>query len=117
MAPAHFSYHCNGKSVFTNPDNDTTLTIYDLQVQVDAKKQRFGDANDCVPFTTAPIWSGLFVTTILGKHYLFYLALSQTFSYIEVIGQIRFYILVFDDKADFICSIIYLRIEHSIYQC
>lgn len=68
MAPAHFSYHCNGQSVFFDQSSGTKLTIYDLQVQIDAKKERFGDANDCVPFTTAPIWSGLFVTTILGKY-------------------------------------------------
>ncbi|XP_066253268.1 uncharacterized protein [Euwallacea similis] len=66
MAPAHFSYHCNGQSVFSDQASGTKLTIFDLQVQIDAKKARFGDANDCVPFTTAPIWSGLFVTTILG---------------------------------------------------
>ncbi|ERL90187.1 V-type proton ATPase subunit S1 [Dendroctonus ponderosae] len=66
LAPAHFSYHCNGQSVFSDPTTGTKLTIYDLQVQIDAKKPKFGDANDCVPFTTAPIWSGLFVTTILG---------------------------------------------------
>ncbi|KAL1497831.1 hypothetical protein ABEB36_008722 [Hypothenemus hampei] len=66
MAPAHFSYHCNGQTIFSDPISGTKLIIYDLQVQIDAKKRRFGDANDCVPFTTAPIWSGLFVTTILG---------------------------------------------------
>ncbi|XP_050305099.1 uncharacterized protein LOC126742498 isoform X2 [Anthonomus grandis grandis] len=66
MAPAHFSYHCSGKTVFSDKASGTNLTIFDLQVQLDAKKKRFGDANDCVPFTTAPIWSGLFVTTILG---------------------------------------------------
>ncbi|CAG9760515.1 unnamed protein product [Ceutorhynchus assimilis] len=66
MAPAHFSYHCNGQSIFYDPTSGTKLTIYDLQVQIDAKQERFGDANDCVPFTTAPIWSGLFVTSILG---------------------------------------------------
>lgn len=65
MAPAHFSYHCNGHSVFSD-GSGTELHIYDLQVQVDSKNGKFGDANDCVSFTTAPIWSGLFVTTLLG---------------------------------------------------
>ncbi|XP_030764214.1 uncharacterized protein LOC115888588 [Sitophilus oryzae] len=66
MASADFSYHCNGRSVFSDEKSGTKLIIYDLQVQLDAKKKRFGDVNDCVPFTTAPIWSGLFVFTILG---------------------------------------------------
>lgn len=65
MAPAHFSYHCNGYTVFSD-GNGAELYIYDLQVQVDSKNGKFGDANDCVSFTTAPIWSGLFVTTLLG---------------------------------------------------
>ncbi|KAJ8931793.1 hypothetical protein NQ314_015249 [Rhamnusium bicolor] len=65
MAPAHFSYHCNGHTVFSD-SNGVELHIYDLQVQTDSKNGKFGDANDCVSFTTAPIWSGLFVTTLLG---------------------------------------------------
>ncbi|CAH2006389.1 unnamed protein product [Acanthoscelides obtectus] len=65
MAPEYFSYHCNGYSVFSD-GNGTELFIYDIQVQIDSKDGKFGDVNDCVTFTTAPIWSGLFVTTILG---------------------------------------------------
>ncbi|KAJ8920174.1 hypothetical protein NQ315_011835 [Exocentrus adspersus] len=64
-APAHFSYHCNGVTAFSDADG-VELQIYDLQVQVDSRNGKFGDANDCVSFTTAPIWSGLFVTTLLG---------------------------------------------------
>nr|CAI5820081.1 unnamed protein product [Callosobruchus analis] len=65
MAPEYFSYHCNGYSVFSD-GNGTELYIYDIQVQIDSKDGKFGDVNDCVTFTTAPIWSGLFVTTIMG---------------------------------------------------
>lgn len=36
-----------------------------MQVQPVTKDRRFGDAYNCVPFTTAPIWSGLFVTALL----------------------------------------------------
>lgn len=28
--------------------------------------ERFGDAFDCIGFTTAPIWSGIFVTAIIS---------------------------------------------------
>lgn len=39
-----------------------------LQVQAYAVQHNssFGDAYDCVGFTSAPIWSGLFVTFILA---------------------------------------------------
>lgn len=65
MASAHFSYHCNTVTVFSD-NNGTELHIKDLQVQPDSKYGKFDDANDCVPFTTVPIWSGLFITSILG---------------------------------------------------
>ncbi|XP_060528513.1 uncharacterized protein LOC132703344 [Cylas formicarius] len=66
MAPSGFSYHCNGQSIFSNATADIELRIYDLQVQVNSKNGKFGDAYDCVPFMTVPIWSGLFITSILG---------------------------------------------------
>lgn len=64
--PAHFSYHCNGVTTFSDAEKTVELQIFDLQVQVDAPQEKFGDAYDCVDFTTVPIWSGLFVTGILG---------------------------------------------------
>lgn len=64
--PARFSYHCNGVTVFTDKTKTTELLIYDMQVQTDSKDGLFGDVYDCVDFTTAPIWSGLFVTGLLG---------------------------------------------------
>lgn len=65
MASAQFSYHCNGVTIFSD-GSGTELQIKDLQVQPDSKNGKFDDANDCVPFTTVPIWSGLFITAILG---------------------------------------------------
>lgn len=65
MASGQFSYHCNGLTVFSD-NSGTELHIRDLQVQPDSKDGKFDDANDCIPFTTVPIWSGLFVTAILA---------------------------------------------------
>lgn len=65
VAPARFSYHCNGETKFSD-SNGVELIIYDLQVQTESKNGKFGDANDCVPFTTAPICSGIFITVLLG---------------------------------------------------
>ncbi|XP_063932180.1 V-type proton ATPase subunit S1-like [Zophobas morio] len=66
QVPIRFSYHCNGITVFADADRTTELLIYDMQAQPDSKDGAFGDVYDCVDFTTAPIWSGLFVTAILG---------------------------------------------------
>ncbi|GLV44466.1 VhaAC45-related protein [Carabus blaptoides fortunei] len=63
-APRAFSYRCGGKTVFT--DGSVLLTVYDMQVQPETKDGRFSDAYNCVPFMTAPIWSGIFVTSILA---------------------------------------------------
>ncbi|KYN33210.1 V-type proton ATPase subunit S1 [Trachymyrmex septentrionalis] len=59
-----FSYHCSPKTIFT--DGTTFLSITDMQVQVDYKDATFSDAYDCVGFTSIPIWTGIFVTVILG---------------------------------------------------
>lgn len=64
----NFSYHC-GKSIHysaTNSDKSTvTLSITGIQVQLNTTV--FGrDVYDCVGFTTVPIWTGLFVTLLLG---------------------------------------------------
>ncbi|XP_076759443.1 V-type proton ATPase subunit S1 [Xylocopa sonorina] len=68
--PFNFSYHCSQNIIFKN--SGTILNITDLQVQFDAKQGKnnntkiFADAYDCVGFTTIPIWTGVFVTAILG---------------------------------------------------
>lgn len=37
-----------------------------MQAFYDNTSNKFGDAYDCVGFTTGPIWSGIFVTFILA---------------------------------------------------
>ncbi|KAF5298056.1 hypothetical protein FQA39_LY11824 [Lamprigera yunnana] len=64
-ASRHFSYHCGGSATFVDIDNSVELQLFDVQVQPDAHEHRFDDAYNCVPFTTAPILSGIFVTFIL----------------------------------------------------
>lgn len=65
VAAKNFSYHCAGRTMFKDAENGVELTLYDLQAQPDAKNGIFNDAYDCVPFTTAPIWSGMFVVSFL----------------------------------------------------
>lgn len=60
--PYNFSYHCSQNVGFFN--NTVSFQIADFQVQIDA--QKFGDAYDCVGFTSIPIWAGIFVTAILA---------------------------------------------------
>lgn len=84
-APIGFSYKCSRALIFRN--NSTSLTLRNIQVcpivvtshncdifnenhyfKVQAEmnsKTRFGDAYDCVGFTTAPIWSGIFVAFLI----------------------------------------------------
>ncbi|XP_011863949.1 PREDICTED: uncharacterized protein LOC105559914 [Vollenhovia emeryi] len=62
--PFNFSYHCSPKTAFVN--GSTYLNIADMQVQIDPKNATFSDAYDCVGFTSIPIWTGIFVTAILG---------------------------------------------------
>lgn len=67
--PFNFSYHCSQNIIFKK--DSTVLNITDLQVQLDPKQinnntRAFGDAYDCVGFTTIPIWTGIFVTAILA---------------------------------------------------
>jgi len=62
--PFGFSYHCSPKTIFAN--GTTYLSMMDMQVQVDHKNATFSDAYDCVGFTSIPIWTGIFVTAILG---------------------------------------------------
>lgn len=71
--PFNFSYHCSPETVFVN--GTTYLSITEMQVEVDYKNVKFddghenatfSDAYDCVGFTSIPIWTGIFVTIILG---------------------------------------------------
>ncbi|EZA52705.1 hypothetical protein DMN91_001543 [Ooceraea biroi] len=62
--PNRFSYHCSLQSTFAN--NTVSLNMTDVQFQVDPTNGVFGDAYDCVGFTSIPIWTGIFVTAILA---------------------------------------------------
>ncbi|KAJ3639786.1 hypothetical protein Zmor_003123 [Zophobas morio] len=69
-APVGFSYHCTTSNFTTKPDTagkvDAFLTLPGFQIQTFMNNtESFGDAYDCVGFTSIPIWSGLFVTAIL----------------------------------------------------
>lgn len=66
VATRGFSYHCSGPTEFRDANGSVSLIVYDLQTQIGHSLRRFGDAYDCVPFVTAPIWSGLMVTFMLG---------------------------------------------------
>ncbi|XP_017778461.1 PREDICTED: uncharacterized protein LOC108564067 [Nicrophorus vespilloides] len=74
VSARNFSYHCSGPMIFMNTENSIKLSLYSLQLQPNTKKGRFDDAYDCVSFTTAPIWSGIFVSSIM----LVVLALALT---------------------------------------
>ncbi|KAJ8934853.1 hypothetical protein NQ314_013124 [Rhamnusium bicolor] len=65
-APMRFSYHC-GDQLFTDKNFEVYLKSFQIQpffgsVNISSK---FSDAYDCVGFTSVPIWSGIFVTSIL----------------------------------------------------
>lgn len=64
-APIGFSYSCSKQLVFRN--GSIVLTLENIQVQpaMDGSNQ-FGSTWDCIGFTTAPIWSGVFVTSIMA---------------------------------------------------
>lgn len=69
-APVGFSYHCT-EGIFYGASTAQNLSLPKFQIQAYSITQNrtqfgFGDAYDCVGFTTAPIWSGLFVTFILA---------------------------------------------------
>ncbi|XP_045474600.1 uncharacterized protein LOC123680647 [Harmonia axyridis] len=64
-APERFSYHCSGETIFSDTTNDVYLYLTNMQVQIDSAKESFDDAYDCVSFTTVPIWSGIFVSSLL----------------------------------------------------
>lgn len=65
IAPVTFSYHCSSKTVFQA--TNVTLTLENFQAQpYMVKSAAFGDAYNCELFFTPPIWSGIFVTSILA---------------------------------------------------
>lgn len=77
-APVGFSYHCTA-GMFYGPITSQNLSLPKFQIQAFGNSQNrtqygFGDAYDCVGFTSAPIWSGLFVTFILALIMTFGLA-------------------------------------------
>jgi len=67
-APLQFSYHCSQDVIFVDKNNgDNMFNISSgFQVEPYIEERRFGPAYDCVYFFTVPIWSGLFVFTILS---------------------------------------------------
>lgn len=65
IVPVAFSYHCSSETVFQG--NNVTLTLENFQAQPFMDKAAaFGDAYNCELFFTPPIWSGIFVTSILA---------------------------------------------------
>ncbi|XP_044742178.1 V-type proton ATPase subunit S1 [Chrysoperla carnea] len=68
-APFGFSYHCNELKI---SNKKITIGFPKAQFQPNFNSNStpaptaFGDAYDCVGFTSIPIWSGLFVTFILA---------------------------------------------------
>lgn len=69
-APLQFSYKCAQTLVFrsnSTAPSKLNLTLHNVQVQpLMNGSSQFGDAYDCVGFTTAPIWSGIFVTSFIS---------------------------------------------------
>lgn len=64
-APFRFSYHCSNQ-IFKFTKNTLNLTGFQVQpLYLGNITGKFGDAYDCVGFTSVPIWSGIFVTFIL----------------------------------------------------
>lgn len=65
IAPIMFSYHCSSRTVFQAPNVSLSFENFQAQPYMD-KAAAFGDAYNCELFFTPPIWSGLFVTSILA---------------------------------------------------
>ncbi|XP_076650460.1 uncharacterized protein LOC143357757 [Halictus rubicundus] len=68
--PSKFSYHCSQNIVFKENDS-YFLTVKDFQVELfnnkdSSREPKFDSTYDCVGFVTIPIWTGLFVATILS---------------------------------------------------
>ncbi|XP_023706047.2 V-type proton ATPase subunit S1 [Cryptotermes secundus] len=65
VAPVMFSYHCSSKTVFKAVNISLTFQNFQAQPYME-KTKAFDDAYNCELFFTPPIWSGLFVTSILA---------------------------------------------------
>lgn len=65
IAPVTFSYHCSSGAVFQGLDITLTLENFQAQPYMDSSAA-FSDAYNCELFFTPPIWSGIFVTSILA---------------------------------------------------
>jgi V-type H+-transporting ATPase S1 subunit len=65
VAPVMFSYHCSSRTVFRASNSNLTFENFQAQPYME-KSTTFGDAYNCELFFTPPIWSGLFVTSILA---------------------------------------------------
>lgn len=64
-APLGSSYSCSKQLNFRN--GTIALTLENIQVQPALEENtKFGSAWDCIGFTTAPIWSGIFVTSFMA---------------------------------------------------
>jgi len=67
IVPVTFSYHCSSPTVFQSDDGNVILTLHNFQAQPFlTNAAAFGDAYSCEMFFTPPIWSGIFVTSILA---------------------------------------------------
>lgn len=74
-APENYSFSCNSPSLYfqlNDKDSDVGGVYFtNLQLQVNFTStentplERFEESYDCVGFTSAPIWAGLFVTFLL----------------------------------------------------
>jgi len=66
-APANFSYSCASSLFFPTADK-VGIYFNDFQIQLDFNGNaptQFNDSYDCVGFTSAAIWSSLFITFLL----------------------------------------------------
>ncbi|XP_026273907.1 V-type proton ATPase subunit S1 [Frankliniella occidentalis] len=62
------SYNCGSVALFQNTDKsqgNVTLWLKNIKVQPSVQGGKFSASEDCVPYFTIPIWSGLFVTFLL----------------------------------------------------
>ncbi|GJQ67799.1 hypothetical protein Trydic_g21094 [Trypoxylus dichotomus] len=62
-----FSYQCTNTHFIQRNDSTISLVLPGMQLQVTRGEvlSRFGDPLYCIGFTSAPIWSGIFVTALL----------------------------------------------------
>ena len=78
FAPLKYSFHCTSlPPIYRAPPNGTTPEIFfttlefkELQMQYSTSNDtlsRFGYANECEGFFSAPIWMGLVCTLVLGS--------------------------------------------------